>query len=150
MKKIALSVVLGPLAALALASCGGGSDTSSTPASTTPTTTPAATGGGGGGGSASGGGSTVKVSADPTGALKYEQTKLSAKAGSVAVDFTNDSPVSHNVTIEDSNDNDVGATDTISGDSTSTTVNLKPGSYTFYCSVDGHEAAGMKGTLTVK
>ena len=26
----------------------------------------------------------------------------------------------------------------------------KPGKYTFYCSVPGHEAAGMKGTLTVK
>jgi uncharacterized cupredoxin-like copper-binding protein len=30
------------------------------------------------------------------------------------------------------------------------TAALKPGTYTFYCSVDGHEAAGMKGTLTVK
>ena len=29
-------------------------------------------------------------------------------------------------------------------------LSLKPGTYTFYCSVDGHEAAGMKGTLTVK
>ena len=36
-----------------------------------------------------------------------------------------------------------GGTSTIS-------QNLKPGTYTFYCSVDGHEAAGMKGTLTVK
>jgi uncharacterized cupredoxin-like copper-binding protein len=29
-------------------------------------------------------------------------------------------------------------------------TSLKPGSYTFYCTVDGHEAAGMKGTLTIK
>jgi uncharacterized cupredoxin-like copper-binding protein len=29
-------------------------------------------------------------------------------------------------------------------------LTLKPGTYTFFCSVDGHEAAGMKGTLTVK
>jgi uncharacterized cupredoxin-like copper-binding protein len=29
-------------------------------------------------------------------------------------------------------------------------VKLKPGTYTFYCSVPGHEQAGMKGTLTVK
>jgi uncharacterized cupredoxin-like copper-binding protein len=27
---------------------------------------------------------------------------------------------------------------------------LKPGTYTFYCSVDDHRQAGMVGTLTVK
>jgi uncharacterized cupredoxin-like copper-binding protein len=27
---------------------------------------------------------------------------------------------------------------------------LKKGTYTFYCPVDGHRAAGMKGTLTVR
>ena len=36
-----------------------------------------------------------------------------------------------------------GATSTI-------TVALKPGKYTFYCPVDAHKQAGMKGTLTVK
>ena len=29
------------------------------------------------------------------------------------------------------------------------TVTLKKGTYTFYCPVDGHEAAGMKGKLIV-
>jgi uncharacterized cupredoxin-like copper-binding protein len=27
---------------------------------------------------------------------------------------------------------------------------VKSGTYTFYCSVPGHEAGGMKGTLTVR
>jgi uncharacterized cupredoxin-like copper-binding protein len=39
----------------------------------------------------------------------------------------------------------------VSGGKTSkVTVNLKPGKYTFYCTVPGHEQAGMKGSLTVK
>jgi plastocyanin len=119
---------------LALSACGGGSSSS---------TTPATTGGGGGGG-----GSTVKISADPSGALKYEQTDVSATAGSITIDFTNMSSVPHDVTIEGNGAS--GATDQITDSTTSTTVDLDPGTYTFFCSVDGHRAAGMEGTLTVK
>ena len=120
---------------LALSACGGGSSSSST--------TPATTGGGGGGG-----GSTVKISADPSGALKYEQTDVSATAGSITIDFTNMSSLPHDVTIEGNGAS--GATDQITDSTTSTTVDLDPGTYTFFCSVDGHRAAGMEGTLTVK
>jgi len=119
---------------LALSACGGGSSSSST--------TPAATGGGG-----AGGGSTVKISADPSGALKYEQTDVSATAGSITIDFTNMSSLPHDVTIEGNGAS--GATDQITDSTTSTTVDLEPGTYTFFCSVDGHRAAGMEGTLTV-
>ena len=98
----------------------------------------------------SGGGSTLNVSADPSGALAFQQSSLTAKAGKVTIDFTNQSPVGHDVHIADSSGKDLGGTSVITGSSTSTSLDLKPGSYTFFCSVPGHEAAGMKGTLTVK
>ena len=36
------------------------------------------------------------------------------------------------------------------GASQSQKIDLKPGKYTFYCSITGHRAQGMEGTLTVK
>jgi plastocyanin len=119
---------------LVLAACGGGGGSA--------TTGGAATGGGGGG-------QTLQLAADPSGALKFDQSSLSATAGSVTIDFTNDSSVSHNVTVEGNGVEDE-ATDTIKQSSATLTLDLKPGTYTFYCSVDGHRAAGMEGTLVVK
>ena len=63
------------------------------------------------------------------------------------VDFTNESSVPHNVSIEKGED-EVGKTKVVTGGNASTTATLKAGKYTYYCSVDGHEQAGMKGTLT--
>lgn len=36
------------------------------------------------------------------------------------------------------------------GGTESSKIDLKPGKYTFYCSITGHRAQGMEGTLTVK
>lgn len=146
MRKLVFVAALGALSSLALVACGGGgSSSSTTPAATTSSTTSttAAAGGGAGGG-------TVNVEADPSGNLAYTQTSLTANAGSDTIDFNNSSSTPHNVTIQDSSGKTVGATDTITGSTTSTKVDLKPGTYTFFCSVDSHEQAGMKGTLTVK
>jgi plastocyanin len=121
-------------AAVALAGCGGSSNKS--------TASSSSSGGGGGGG-----GSTLAISADPSGALKFTQTKLTAKAGKVTIDFTNKSKTPHGVVITG---HGVDAkTKVITDGSNSTTATLKPGTYTFYCPVPGHRAAGMQGTITV-
>jgi plastocyanin len=61
----------------------------------------------------------------------------------------NASSVPHDIAIRGSGVSQVGKVVQNGGTST-VSETLKPGTYTFYCSVDGHEAAGMKGTLTVK
>jgi plastocyanin len=77
-------------------------------------------------------------------------TSLTAKAGKVTINFTNNSPLGHNLTIVRGMSGPVlGATPTFQGGTKTLTLDLKPGTYTFYCSVPGHRAAGMQGTLTV-
>jgi outer membrane protein assembly factor BamB len=82
--------------------------------------------------------------------LMFDTNKLTAKAGKVTVEFTNNSAISHDVVIINSADKILGKTPTFDGGTKSFTVNLKPGTYTYYCSVPGHRQAGMHGTLTVK
>ncbi len=99
---------------------------------------------------AGGPGGTVDISADPTGQLAFEQKTVTSKPGPVKIDFTNQSPVGHDVKIQDSSGKVLGGTNLVSGGKASATVDLPPGTYTFFCDVPGHEQAGMKGTLTVK
>ncbi|HTY96827.1 MAG TPA: plastocyanin/azurin family copper-binding protein [Solirubrobacteraceae bacterium] len=91
----------------------------------------------------------LALAANPAGQLAYNTKLLSAKAGSVTISMTNMSPLEHNVTIAEGS-KVLGATPTFKGGTKSITLNLKPGKYVFYCSVPGHRAAGMEGTLVVK
>jgi len=93
---------------------------------------------------------TVEVTADPGGALSYEETSLTAQAGSTTFEMTNDSSLPHDVRIEDASGEDVGGTDVITQSADEATVDLEAGTYTFYCSVPGHREAGMEGELTVE
>lgn len=95
------------------------------------------------------GGSTVEVSADPSGQLKYQQASLTAAPGTVRIEFDNPAPVPHDVTIVRGSQK-LGATKIVTEAKTSTEVVLQPGAYVFYCSVNGHRQAGMQGQLSVQ
>ena len=95
------------------------------------------------------GATTLKLSADPNGGLKFDKKSLSAKAGKVTIVMKNAAILPHNVAIKGNGVNKKGKVVGKGGTST-VSLTLKKGTYTFYCSVPGHEAAGMKGTLTVK
>jgi plastocyanin len=137
---IALLCVL----AIPVAGCGGDDDDDGGGGSGAATTTESS---GGGASSGGGGGETLKLAADPDGALKFDKTSLTAKAGNVTVVMTNDSSIPHAVEVE-GNGVEVESK-TVTGDTAQVSTKLKPGKYEFYCPVDGHKAAGMKGTLTV-
>jgi len=137
------------LLALALAGCGSSSSSPTTSSATT--STPAATASTSSSASAPAGASqSLSLEANPEGQLKYNKSSLTANAGKVSIDFTNMSPLGHNVTVESSSGQILGATPTSQGGSKVLTLSLKAGTYKFYCSVPGHRMAGMEGTLTVK
>ncbi len=91
----------------------------------------------------------VEIDADPTGQLKFLAPSASATPGHVTLRMKNMSSTPHDIAITGGGLNQIGPIVSNGGVSTVTT-SLKPGNYTFYCSVDGHRQAGMQGTLTVK
>jgi plastocyanin len=144
MRRASAVLVVAALAVVGLAACGSSSsDNTTTSAAAAPATT-AATGGGGGAAS------TVNISTPSGSTLAFDQKDVSAKAGNVTVDFDNKQPLQHDVAVADSSGKVLGQTDLVSSGTANATVDLQPGTYTFYCTVPGHRDAGMEGTLTVK
>jgi plastocyanin len=90
--------------------------------------------------------STLSIAADPGGGLKFDKSSLTAKEGTVTINFTNRSSLEHNFTIEQ-NGRVVAATPTFKGGAKTLKLGLSPGAYTFICTL--HAAAGMRGTLTI-
>jgi plastocyanin len=90
----------------------------------------------------------LKLAANPAGQLAYDTKQLSAKAGTVTIEMTNMSPIEHDVAVSEGS-KIVGQTPIFSGGTKSVTLKLKPGTYTFFCTVPGHRQAGMEGTLSV-
>jgi mono/diheme cytochrome c family protein len=89
---------------------------------------------------------TLDIPADPNGQLLYVYKIATAPAGPLTVNSQNKSQTPHDISIQGQ-----GTGKVVKGGGTSTIkVTLKPGKYTFLCTVPGHAQAGMKGTLTVK
>ena len=126
MRRSLASLAIAPALVLTLAACGGGSNDSSSSTSTT----------------AGGAQSTVTVHAED--ALHFDKTAYTAKAGTIKIDYINDGSVAHTLLIQGNKKFKLGI-----GHEASGTVTLAPGTYTLYCNLPGHEAAGMKATLTV-
>ena len=139
-------VLLSALAVTVAAATGCGSsnnDKTSSTSTTTPATSTTNTT------AAGGAGSTLKLAADPSGALKFNTRHLSAKAGRVTIQLSNPSSVQHAIAILGNGVAETGAT-VGSGGVSRVTANLPAGRYDFYCPVDAHKQAGMSGLLVVK
>jgi plastocyanin len=138
MRTLALLLSLLALGALGLAACGDDDDDGSGAA---PETT---------GPKAEAIYPELELSTPPGRDLAYDRTDAAAVAGLVTIDFVNRQAISHDVKIEGSEGELLGGTSRVSSRGTTASVDLEPGTYTFFCSVPGHRDAGMEGTLTVE
>ena len=113
------------LTAPLVAACGGGGSKTPSASSTT-------------------GGPHSSLTVHAKDALKFDKTAYTATAGTVDVTYVNDGTIAHTLDIQNVKGFKLGIGTTDHG-----TVDLKPGTYTIFCDLPGHEAAGMKATLTV-
>ena len=130
---------------------GGGNDNAKTASTSTSSSTP----------STSTSSSTPKP-ASPAGAVTVKMKEyifipesLEVKRGTT-LDVRNDGQIAHNLTIQNTPDPDktgpklAGTPTFLPGKTEKLKVDLRPGKYSFVCTVPGHKDQGMKGRITVK
>jgi len=81
--------------------------------------------------------------------FKIELPSTSLSPGSYTFDLTNKGQVGHDLVVEGPGVNDEKTPVIGSGKTAKLTVDLKSGTYKLYCSVPGHEQAGMKLEVNV-
>jgi len=111
-------------------------------------------GGGGGGGSnnksvtvtapSGGGPATVTIDAYD---VYFSPNSVKAPAGKLTIDYKELGSQQHTLVIDGVKNFKLAVGPSAKSDSG--TVDLAPGSYTFYCTIPGHRAQGMQGTITV-
>jgi uncharacterized cupredoxin-like copper-binding protein len=91
----------------------------------------------------------LAIPVNKAGGLYFQYKDAAAAAGKVTFESKNNEPIGHDIAVEGNGVNAKGEVVKDGGTSTFS-ADLKPGVYTFYCSVPGHRAGGMEGKLTVK
>lgn len=83
--------------------------------------------------------------------FKFDPGSITVAHGKVVFYVVNAGTVSHDMIIQNGSGSRVSGSQLISAGDTSvfTIDNLQAGTYTYFCDQPGHEASGMKGTLTV-
>lgn len=81
------------------------------------------------------------------GDLFFDPDTVSLTADGAQITLVNIGAVEHDLVVEDQPG--VAAIHVEPGETTTGEVNLGAGTYTFFCTIPGHRAAGMEGTLTV-
>ena len=104
-------------------------------------------GGGGGSGSSQPAGSIQVTMTE----FKFDPSTIQHSSGKMVFWLVNSGSTQHDMAIRDSSGKTIATSELVSaGDTKEFDVSsVAAGSYTFYCSQPGHEASGMKGTLTV-
>lgn len=103
-----------------------------------------ACGGGDGGGGGDAADADVTVTA--VSGFEFEPAQVTAEAGELTLALVNENGQRHTLVLDDPQ----FKIDAQGGDTATGTVELEPGTYTFYCDVPGHRPAGMEGTLEVQ
>ncbi len=91
----------------------------------------------------------LDIPADPSGSLAYQFANATAQAGQVTIKSQNKASIDHDIAIEGNGVSEQGEI-VKNGGTSEIQVDLKPGEYTFFCTVPGHREGGMEGKLTVK
>jgi mono/diheme cytochrome c family protein len=94
-------------------------------------------------------GGKLAIPADPSGTTLYQFGSAQAPAGPLEIDSENKSSTDHDIAIEGNGVSEKGEV-VKNGGVSKLSADLKPGEYTFFCSVPGHREGGMEGKLTVK
>ena len=92
----------------------------------------------------------LTVEADPGGAPVFRPDSLRGEARRVTLELVNLSSTAHSLCVEAADQGALGCTGTFRGDRGTLRLRLPAGRYTFFCSVPGHRAAGMRGTLAIQ
>lgn len=77
-------------------------------------------------------------------ALKFDAESYQSAPGCIEFTYRNDGIVAHTLLIKGQSGFKLSVGDTDKG-----TIDLEAGTYTLFCDIPGHEAAGMTAELTV-